>query len=134
MSVVAQVAGRTLRLLVVNGISSPTRSRLPFLAAIAETCRQAREQGRPFDFVLGDFNTPGRSLGFDAFDQQGYQLAGRSAAGWRATFPSWLPVYDIDHVWLSPGQELASCSFSSGPYSDHRGQLVRVLLPPEDPQ
>ena len=33
-------------------------SRLPFLAAIAEICRVAAEQGRPFDAVAGDFNTP----------------------------------------------------------------------------
>ena len=27
-------------------------------------------------------------------------------SGWRATFPAWLPVYDIDHVWI--GRNLAS--------------------------
>ncbi len=126
-SVVAEVDGRDLRLLVVDGISTPTRSRLPFLAAIADSCRQAREQGRPYDLVLGDFNTPSRSLGFDELEGLGYTLAGRSAAGWRATFPAWLPVYDIDHVWLAPELTLASCSFFNGSHTDQRGQFVRIL-------
>ncbi len=130
LAVVAEVDGRQLRLLVVDGLSSPTRPRLPFLAAIAESCRRARANGRPFDLVLGDFNTPSRSLGFDELEALGYSLAGRSAAGWRATFPAWLPLYDIDHVWLSPGETLASCRFFNGPHSDHRGQLVRILRNP----
>lgn len=131
LSVVADLDGRELRLLVVDGLSSPVRPRLPFLAAIAESCRHARASGHPFDLVLGDFNTPSRSLGFDELEALGYTLAGRSAPGWRATFPAWLPVYDIDHVWLAPGQTLASCSFFNGPHTDHRGQLVRILGNPE---
>ena len=104
MSVLREVRGRPLRLLVVDGISSPTRSR------IARSCGRSRRpaarprrQGRPYDLVLGDFNTPSRSLGFAELEALGYRLAGRSARGWRGTFPAWLPVYDIDHVWLAPG-------------------------------
>ena len=103
MSVTADVRGRTMRLLVVDGKSNPFQSRLPFLRAIAQICREAAGEGRPFDAVAGDFNTPSRSIGFDALTAQGYTLASRSAAGWRGTFPSWLPIYDIDHVWLRPG-------------------------------
>ncbi|MHB1561852.1 MAG: endonuclease/exonuclease/phosphatase family protein [Isosphaeraceae bacterium] len=130
--VVAEVDGRDLRLLIVDGLSSPTRPRLPFLAAIAESCRRARANDRPFDLVLGDFNTPSRSLGFDELEALGYTLAGRSAHGWRATFPAWLPVYDIDHVWLAPGMTLASCSFFNGPHTDHRGQHIRILEKPKN--
>jgi endonuclease/exonuclease/phosphatase family metal-dependent hydrolase len=134
MSVTADVRGRPIRLLVVDGVSAPTRSRLPFLRAVAATCRGAAAEGRPFDLVLGDFNTPSRSLGFDELEALGYRLAGRSARGWRATFPAWLPVYDIDHVWLGRGNRVRSCAFFNGPNTDHRGQLVRVLLPEEHPQ
>jgi endonuclease/exonuclease/phosphatase family metal-dependent hydrolase len=134
MSVTAEVRQRRLRLLVVDGISSPIRSRLPFLRAIADECRKGEAAGRPYDLVLGDFNTPSRSLGFDELEALGYRLAGRSARGWRATFPAWLPVYDIDHVWLQSGIRLASCVFFNGPNTDHRGQVVRVLLPEEPAQ
>jgi endonuclease/exonuclease/phosphatase family metal-dependent hydrolase len=131
MSVSGEVKGRRFRLLVVDGLSSPMRSRIPFLHAIAEECRKAVESGHPYSLVLGDFNTPSRSRGFDSLEALGYRLAGRSARGWRGTFPSWLPVYDIDHVWLGAGVSLGSCTFFNGPYSDHRGQIVRVYLPKE---
>jgi endonuclease/exonuclease/phosphatase family metal-dependent hydrolase len=127
MSVTAEVRGRVYRLLVVDGVSSPLRSRLPFLRAIAGACRDAESAGRPYDFVVGDFNTPSRSLGFDALADQGYRLASRSAFGWRATFPAWLPVYDIDHVWIGPRLRARSCSLFNSPWTDHRGQIVRVL-------
>jgi endonuclease/exonuclease/phosphatase family metal-dependent hydrolase len=128
MSVACEVRGRAVRVLVVDGKSNPFASRLPFLQAIAELCRAAAREGRPFDAVAGDFNTPGRSIGFDSFLEQGYTLASRSAAGWRGTFPSFLPVYDIDHVWLRPGLRLRSCTVFTGAASDHRGQFVSVLL------
>ncbi len=102
MSVTADVRGRQIRILAVDGRSSPFQSRLPFLQAIADACRAAIAEGRPFDIVAGDFNTPSRSLGFDALEAQGYSLASRSSGGWRGTFPSWLPIYDIDHVWAGP--------------------------------
>ena len=127
MSVTADVRGRTIRLLVVDGQSNPFQSRLPFLAAIDKICREAAEAGHPFDAVAGDFNTPSRSIGFDRLINQGYTLASRSASGWRGTFPSWLPIYDIDHVWLGPGLRLRSCTLFNGPASDHRGQFVSVL-------
>ncbi len=84
----------------VMGGGGPFRnqSRLPFLGAIDQICRDAAGAGRSFDVVAGDFNTPSRSIGFDALTAQGYTLASRAASGWRGTFPAWLPVYDIDHV------------------------------------
>jgi endonuclease/exonuclease/phosphatase family metal-dependent hydrolase len=127
MSVTADVRGRRLRLLCVDGQSNPFRSRLPFLGAIADLCRAASAAGRPFDVVVGDFNTPARSIGFDSFMDQGYTLASRSAAGWRGTFPSWLPLYDIDHVWLAPGLVARACRLYNGPSTDHRGQFVRFV-------
>ena len=125
MSVTADVRGRRLRLLCVDGQSNPFRSRLPFLVAITDLCRAASDAGRPFDVIVGDFNTPSRSLGFDSLLDQGYTLASRSSAGWRGTFPSWLPLYDIDHVWLGPGLMARASRVYSGPATDHRGQVVR---------
>jgi endonuclease/exonuclease/phosphatase family metal-dependent hydrolase len=132
MSVVAELEGRRLRMLVVDGLSSPTRSRRPFLASISAACREAEAAGRPFDLIVGDFNTPSRSLGFDELAALGYRLAGRSARGWRGTFPARLPVYDIDHIWRRAGLRLALCRFFNGPYTDHRGQVVELLLPEDD--
>ena len=127
MSASVEVRGAPFRLLVVDGVSDPRRSRLPFLNAIAKECQAARDEGRPFDVIAGDFNTPSRSLGFDALAAEGYALAGRSASGWRATFPSWLPVFDIDHIWVGPSLRLRSCRLFSNACSDHRGQFVSLL-------
>ncbi len=118
---------------MVNGLSSPIRPRGPFLRAIANSCREAEASGKPYDLVLGDFNTPSRSRSFADLEALGFRLAGRETRGWRGTFPSWLPVYDIDHVWIARHLHLASCMFFNGPHTDHRGQIVRVLLPKEDP-
>ncbi len=129
MSIVAHVKGCRLRILVVDGVSNPFCSRLPFLQGIVAACRAARNVGQPFDVIVGDFNTPSQSLGFDRLVKEGYTLASRSAAGWRATFPSWLPIYDIDHIWVGRELRIASASFFNGPSSDHRGQVAHLLLP-----
>ena len=127
MSVIAKVRGLPVRLLVVDGLSNPFRSRLPFLQANAESCQAAADAGHPYDAVVGDFNTPSRSIGFDALAGQGYTLASRSSRGWRGTFPSFMPVYDIDHVWLASKILVRSCTLFNGPSTDHRGQFVRFL-------
>jgi endonuclease/exonuclease/phosphatase family metal-dependent hydrolase len=127
MSAVVEVRGHPVRFLIVDGKSNPFRSRLPFLRAIVDSCQSAASAGRPYDGVVGDFNTPSRSIGFDALCTQGYQLASRSSNGWRGTFPSWLPLYDIDHVWLRPGLRVRSCTLFNGSATDHRGQFVRIL-------
>ena len=86
----------------------------------------------PYNVILGDFNTPSRSLGFPELERLEYRLTGRSSSGLRGTFPAWLPVYDIDHVWRAKDLGLDSCKFFNGPHTDHRGQVVRILLPKED--
>jgi endonuclease/exonuclease/phosphatase family metal-dependent hydrolase len=130
MSVTAEVRGRPIRILAVDGQSNPFRSRLPFLQAISETCRAAAEEGRPFDVVAGDFNTPSRSLGFDDLAGQGYRFASQSARGWRATFPAWLPVYDIDHVLVGRGRRVSWSTLFNGPATDHRGQVALLSAAP----
>lgn len=121
----AEVRGRKARLLVVDARSSPLLPREPRLLDIADACRRAREAGQPFDVVLGDFNTPSRSLGFDEIEAEGYTLAARSCRGWRATFPSYLPIYDIDHVFIHRDDPLLGCRLFTNLASDHRGQVVR---------
>ncbi len=127
ISATVEVRGAPLRLLVVDGVSDPWRSRLPFLNAVTEECQTARNEGRPFDVIVGDFNTPSRSLGFDGLAASGYSLASRSAPGWRATFPAWLPVLDIDHIWVGQSLRLRSCRLFLNAWSDHRGQFVSLL-------
>jgi endonuclease/exonuclease/phosphatase family metal-dependent hydrolase len=129
MVVEAEVRGRKLRLLVVDARSSPLLPRTPRLLGIAAACRKARDLGRPIDLIVGDFNTVARSLGFDAIEAEGYALASRSSRGWRATFPSFLPLYDIDHVCVRRDLPVTEAHLFTNFASDHRGQVARFRVP-----
>jgi endonuclease/exonuclease/phosphatase (EEP) superfamily protein YafD len=119
----------TVLLLVVDGESNPLLSRTQRLSDVLALCRAASKRGRPIDLIAGDFNAVGRSIGFDAFPEKGYRLASDSARGWRGTFPSWCPLYDIDHVWLGGYLSARECAFVTNRHTDHRGQTVRVRMP-----
>ena len=123
----AGVRGSNWRITLVDGRSDPRVWRTPFLRALADACGEASDAGRPFDLVAGDFNCVGRSLGFDDFRARGFRPASASTVGWRGTFPSVLPLYDIDHVWAGPG--VVACDLFRGPHTDHRGQVARVVRP-----
>ena len=134
MSVFAVVRGRGVRLLVVDGKSDPRIGRTPMLHDVAAACDDAAREGDPFDLVVGDFNSVGRSIGFDAVAASGgdgYRRAAEYCHGWRATWPFPLPVYDIDHVWVRNGHAVLQCELLSSHRTDHRGQFVRLALPPE---
>lgn len=133
MAVTAVVRGSTVRLLVVDGISHPLVPRTPMLHDIAAECDAAARRGEPFDVVVGDFNSVGRSLGFRevAGAGGGYRRASDYYRGWRATWPMPLPVYDIDHAWVrTPLAVTGSEIFGSPRFdTDHRGQFVHIAVP-----
>ncbi len=123
----AEIRGQSVRILVVDGVSDPFRSRLPFLGAVADLLRTEAGAEGEFDVVLGDFNTPARSVGFDEWRALGYLVTSEYAFGWRGSFPSWLPLYDIDHVWVKkPGWMVKGSEFFGGVRSDHREQVVTI--------
>jgi endonuclease/exonuclease/phosphatase family metal-dependent hydrolase len=136
MAVTVTVRGRPLRLLVVDGMSTIALLRTPFLHDIAAACDAAARDGRPYDVVVGDFNSVGHSIGFDAVRSAagGYRRASDYCGGWRATWPAPLPVFDIDHVLAHSGVTVGGCEiFSINPLdTDHRGQFVTLGLPAPD--
>ncbi len=125
-----------IRVLAIDGKSTPTIPRSMMLEDIAAICERSAEvpspsRSGPIDIVAGDFNCVGRTRGFDQLREVagGYSLASESSMGWRATWPSWLPLYDIDHVWVRNGIAIQSCSLFSRFASDHRGQIIELALP-----
>jgi endonuclease/exonuclease/phosphatase family metal-dependent hydrolase len=123
------VGTRPLRVLVADGRSKLSVHRTPMLAEVARLCDEAGRAGRPIDVIAGDFNAVARSLGFDAVRRAGggYALASEHSGGWRGTFPSVLPLYDIDHVWVHEGtMAVESCDLFTNLATDHRGQAVRL--------
>ena len=135
MAVTVNVRGRALRLLVVDGRSTILLPRTPFLHDVAAACDDAAREGRPYDVVVGDFNAVGRSVGFDAVRAAagGFTRASNFSGGWRATWPSPLPLYDIDHVMARSGVAVTGCEVFFGSLdTDHRGQYVTLALPERD--
>ena len=129
LAVEAQAEGDDIvRLLVVDGQSHPFLWRTPFLNDVVELCQRADKSGKPFDLVLGDFNSVARSVGFDALAKAGYTLTSRQSLNWRGTFPSFAPVYDIDHIWVDRYRVggMKHRMFTNFA-SDHRGQVVQFL-------
>jgi endonuclease/exonuclease/phosphatase (EEP) superfamily protein YafD len=144
MIVVVTVRGQPLRLLAIDGDRNMSnkllvlshallpRSRTPMLRDIVKTLAISNNQGQPIDMVAGDFNALSRSSGFDAFTKVagGYNLAAKlSHGGWRGTWQSWLPLYDIDHVWLHKRFPGARTELFTNLATDHRGQVVHFNLP-----
>jgi endonuclease/exonuclease/phosphatase family metal-dependent hydrolase len=122
---------RPVRLLFVDGQSRITVKRTPMLHDIASACSQAYNSSEPIDLVVGDFNAVSRSIGFDALENagRGYLLASRSCEGWRGSWPSFFPLFDIDHVWVRSDWSIVSCRLFTNFASDHRGQVVRLDFP-----
>lgn len=117
-----------MRVLAVDGMSDPRLSRTRRLLELADECARADREGRPVDLIAGDFNSVGTSIGFNALASTagGYALASRQTRGWRATWPSYFPMYDIDHVWVSKRWGVIGCDRFSTLGSDHRAQVVDV--------
>ena len=124
---------RTLRVLMVDLQSEPLLPRSPTIAEAARIVDDLAAAGVPVDVVTGDFNTPGRFLGFDALSDaaDGYRRAAMWSGQLRATWPARMPLsfLDIDHVWVKRGLDVASAELFSSPNTDHRGQVAVLRLP-----
>jgi endonuclease/exonuclease/phosphatase (EEP) superfamily protein YafD len=124
---------RVLRIALVDLLSSPLSPRSPSIEQAARLIDARAKAGEPIDLVLGDFNTPGRFLGFEALERAagGYRRAALWSGEWRATWPSFSPlsIFDIDHVWVSSRLQIRDASFFTTLSTDHRGTRVDLGLP-----
>jgi hypothetical protein len=78
--------------------------------------------------LVGDFNTPRDSVYFTPLRKKlrnAFEIAGW---GWPYTWPMPLPMYALDHTWVSPG--IQDCSYQLRPAlcSDHLRQVVEFSL------
>ena len=128
--VVIDHPAQPIRLMVVDGQSQIHRLRTPMLHDIAEACDRMAERGEPVDLIVGDFNAVSRSIGFDEVSRaaSGYHLASRSCLGWRGTWPSFFPVFDIDHIWVRSGWTILGDRLFTNFGTDHRGQWAHLSL------
>ena len=142
MTVIVTVQGHPLRVLAIDGernmsnklaiISKPflPRWRMPMLTDIVKTIEAYHAIGQPIDIIAGDFNAISHSIGFDRFADagDGYHLASKFAWGWRGTWKSYLPLFDLDHIWIHKRFQGLRTELFTQKGSDHRGQLVQFQL------
>jgi vancomycin resistance protein VanJ len=126
MQALVAAPGGDVRVLVVDGESHFWHDRTVRLGAVAQICRDAAVSGMPIDLIAGDFNAIRQNVGFDAIGEAGFVSAGASGAGWRATWPSICPLYDIDHVWANERWNIGSLERFTNLVTDHRGQVMRL--------
>ncbi len=83
--------------------------------------------------LIGDFNTPRDARAFRAIREEmrhAYEVAGR---GWPYTWPLPIPLYAIDHAWVTPDITVHRYRLRNAPLSDHRRQIFEISLPSAEP-
>jgi endonuclease/exonuclease/phosphatase (EEP) superfamily protein YafD len=110
------VGDLSLDLLCVDVRSSPLRHRREPLARIAELAEPLA--GGPA-LVLGDFNTPRRSVHLGPLRRRWTHACEQAGSGHDATWPEPVPVHSIDQVW-GAGVRFTDCRIVPTRLSDHR--------------
>jgi endonuclease/exonuclease/phosphatase (EEP) superfamily protein YafD len=109
--------GRPLEIFLVDFPSDLRAIRQPFIQSSQLLRPPPSGTGR---ILMGDFNTPRDSTWFAAYDGLYTNAFDHAGQGWRGTWPSLVPVLDIDHIWTA-GSLLAVCArVPAIRSSDHR--------------
>lgn len=115
--------GRRLTVLLADHPSSLSVHRRPMIESLC-----ADMVAEHADLVLGDLNSPRRSVALDSLPdgfRHAYAVCGR---GWSYTWPSPLPVFAIDQCICGPRVEPVSYKLDSTLVSDHRMQVLDFHL------
>jgi vancomycin resistance protein VanJ len=78
--------------------------------------------------VAGDFNTPPRGLVYQRLESRLDDTFVQAGSGFGYSWPSNMPVLQIDHIFLGKGAVAQNCFVPSGLASDHRPMVVDVSL------
>ncbi len=113
------IAGRTLAVLAVNVISSPSVARDPLLQRVVGMIAE-----RSPDLVLGDFNAPRRSRALARLPAGFRHAYDAGGLGWSATWPAALPLLAIDQTIVGPRLAVRDYQLLTTKVSDHRLQLT----------
>lgn len=122
-----QTPSGPLDVMAVDLISHPLLDRRLPIDAVAAWAA-ARDSSVPL-LIAGDFNTPRDARVFRVLRadfRHAYEIAGR---GWPYTWPLPVPVYAIDHLWVSPGIAVHRYRLRAAKLSDHRRQILDLSLP-----
>jgi hypothetical protein len=70
------------------------------------------------DLIIGDFNTPYESINFKTFHEY-YNSARTFQNGYTSTWPSSLPLFEIDQIWISKNRDILRMKKAFYNGSDH---------------
>jgi len=110
-----------LRVIVAH-LSLSYRARKQQVKYLAEKIR-----GYPYVVIMGDLNCSTDEL-LDQFAQQDVILKTADQGG-NATFPSWQPTHQYDHILVSPMINIISETVLADPISDHLPVALEISLP-----
>jgi len=122
LSALIRIDGRDeYRVIVVDIQSNPFRSRRQAISELSALIEMHKDERL---LVMGDFNTPRDSVHFDLIRSHLTHAFETRGQGYAATWPTLLPVLDLDHVWTSAAINVSSCQHGWSLNSDHRPVVV----------
>lgn len=115
------VDGVRWQLFIVDGVSRPTTSRKDVLDRVL-----AESRGLSRVVIVGDFNTPVESSHFSPWQDTLHHAFNEAGSGFRETWPRWVPVLSIDHVWSSADVPPLKAQLVWSHDSDHAALAVEL--------
>jgi len=121
-----QTSPRIVTLLLVDFPGPPRGDTRELFAELKEVIDSTP---KPY-IVVGDFNTPrgSRQLSNATKGLQDFYSKGTPAFTWLGSWPSVLPIYQIDHAFASDGVIVGTSSFESRGASDHLRLAINFKL------
>jgi len=131
------IPGRGAIEAVIGSSSSDKDKQLKVIVAHLALSNRARKQqvkyladmirGFPYVIIMGDLNCTGEAL-LQQFSTHDVTLKTSSEAT-AATFPSWQPTRQYDHILVSSKIEIVSQTVLPNPISDHLPVALEISLP-----
>lgn len=108
--------------IIVAHLSLSSRARQQQVKYLADKIR-----GFPYLIIMGDLNCTGAEL-LELFSAEGVLLKTSNDIN-NATFPSWQPTHQYDHILVSDSIEIISETILPNPISDHLPVALEIQLP-----
>lgn len=103
----------SFQILMVDLYGSPLHNKKPPFEIIYNYI-----DNNDIDFIIGDFNTPYESVYFREFEAKFNSLHGLNF-GFTYTWPRGLPLYELDHIWISKKHKPLKLQNINYSISDH---------------
>jgi endonuclease/exonuclease/phosphatase family metal-dependent hydrolase len=124
---IVEATSGVLHVFIVDIKSDPLMPRRKPLEKLAEITSALGNQPT---IVMGDFNTPGDSVHFDALRRTFDNAFESHGSGYAPTWPMPVPVLQLDHIWVNRQVEVLHCQAEWTLSSDHRPVTAWLRVSP----